>query len=122
MSFARSHEFLRFVLQISSRNGNRMRLSLLLITMLTTGAALPEVIRFDEAVPDRLPPHWTIAMTHGGAPPRWEIVRDESAPTPPNVFAQLSRDTTAGRFPLAIWDGALLHSNLWTAPLTRLRE
>lgn len=47
-------------------------------------------------------------MTHAGAPPRWEIVHDESAPSPPNVLAQLSRDTTAGRFPLAIWNRALL--------------
>ena len=43
-------------------------------------------------------------MTHNGAAPRWEIVRDESAPKPPYVLAQLSRDKTAGRFPLAIWE------------------
>ena len=43
-------------------------------------------------------------MTHDGAPPRWEIVRDDSAPSPPFVLAQLSQDRTAGRFPLAIWD------------------
>ena len=43
-------------------------------------------------------------MTHDGALPRWEIVRDESAPSPPYVRAQLSQDRTAGRFPLAIWD------------------
>jgi hypothetical protein len=36
--------------------------------------------------------------------PRWEIVHDESAPAPPWVLAQVSRDRTAGRFPLAIWD------------------
>jgi hypothetical protein len=33
-----------------------------------------------------------------------EIVRDESAPRPPYVLAQVSRDRTTGRFPLAIWD------------------
>jgi len=43
-------------------------------------------------------------MTHDGAAPQWEIVRDESAPRPPCVLAQLSRDKTAGRFPLALWD------------------
>ena len=43
-------------------------------------------------------------MTHDGAPPRWEIVRDESAHSAPYVFAQLSQDRTAGRFPLAIFD------------------
>jgi hypothetical protein len=43
-------------------------------------------------------------MTHNGAAPRWEIVRDESAPSPPYVLAQLSQDRTAGRFPIAVWD------------------
>ncbi len=44
-------------------------------------------------------------MTHAGASPRWEIVRDELAPGSRFVLAQLSRDKTAGRFPLAIWNG-----------------
>jgi hypothetical protein len=80
---------------------------LLLITVLRISAARSELIRFDQAVPGKLPADWTVAMTHAGAPPRWEIVRDESAPSPPNVLAQLSRDRTAGRFPLAIWGRAL---------------
>ncbi len=63
------------------------------------------VIGFDKSAPGKLPPGWTVAMTHEGAPPRWEVVRDDSAPKPPNVLAQLSRDSTAGRFPMAIWDG-----------------
>lgn len=68
--------------------------------------ASAEVIRFVNCVPGKLPAGWTVAMTHDGGPPRWEIVRDESAPTPPYVLAQVSRDATAGRFPLAIWDAA----------------
>ncbi len=47
-------------------------------------------------------------MTHAGAAPDWQIVRDESAPSPPFVLAQISRDETAGRFPLAIWQGATI--------------
>jgi hypothetical protein len=46
-------------------------------------------------------------MTHEGSAPRWEILRDDSAPSRPLVFAQLSRDATAGRFPLAIWNGGV---------------
>ncbi len=64
-----------------------------------------EVVRFDGSVPGSLPLGWSVAMTHSGQPPRWEIVRDESAPRPPYVLAQVSRDKTAGRFPLVIWDG-----------------
>src|SRR5256885_15648283 len=70
--------------------------------------ARAEVIPFDHAVPGGLPAGWSVAMTHAGGPPRWEIVRDESAPSPPFVFAQVSRDKTAGRFPLAIWDGTTI--------------
>ncbi len=47
-------------------------------------------------------------MTHDGRAPGWEAVRDESSPSPPYVFAQLSQNKTAGRFPLAIGDGASL--------------
>lgn len=63
-----------------------------------------EVIRFDNGVPGTLPAGWTVAMTHDGAAPRWEIVRDQTAPRARYVLAQVSRDSTAGRFPLAIWD------------------
>lgn len=66
--------------------------------------AIAEVIRFEGETPGRLPRGWSVGMTHDGGAPRWEIVRDESAPSPPYVFAQLSQDRTAGRFPLAILD------------------
>ena len=76
--------------------------------LLLCSLAPAEMIHFNNDVPGKLPPGWTVAMTHDGAAPRWEIVRDESAPTPPYVLAQLSRDATAGRFPLAIWDRIVL--------------
>jgi hypothetical protein len=56
-----------------------MRILPLLITMLPIGAPQPEVIRFDQATPGKLPSGWSIAMTHAGSPPQWEIVHDESA-------------------------------------------
>jgi hypothetical protein len=70
-------------------------------------SARSAVIRFDGTAVGSLPAGWTVAMTHAGAPPRWEIVRDDSAPHHPLVLAQTSRDETAGRFPLAIWDRAV---------------
>jgi hypothetical protein len=70
--------------------------------------ASAEVIGFGETAPGKPPSGWTVAMTHDGAPPRWEIVRDPSAPSPPYVLAQVSRDRTAGRFPLAIWDATAI--------------
>jgi hypothetical protein len=73
-------------------------------------SARSEVVRYDGAAIGNLPAGWSVAMTHVGAPPRWEIARDESAPHPPLVLAQTSRDETAGRFPLAIWDRAVFRN------------
>jgi hypothetical protein len=63
---------------------------------------------FDQATVGLSPPGWTVAMTHKGGAPRWEVLKDDSAPSKPNVLAQLSNDATAGRLPLAVWDGASL--------------
>ena len=43
-------------------------------------------------------------MTNHGAAPRWEVVRDPSAPTQPYVLAQVASDPQPERFPLAILD------------------
>jgi hypothetical protein len=81
-----------------------------LIPLLLHAAAHAEVIRFDHATEGSLPSGWSVAMTHAGGAPRWEIARDDSAPHPPLVLAQVSRDPTAGRFPLAIWDRASMRN------------
>ena len=80
------------------------------VWLLIQAAIHGEVIRFDRTAEGSLPSGWTVAMTHAGAPPKWEIVRDDSAPHPPLVLAEVSRDATAGRFPLAIWERALLRN------------
>jgi hypothetical protein len=79
-----------------------MKLLVLLLTLAATGAA--EIINFDSAPPGTLPTGWTVAMTHKGGAPKWEIVKDDTAPSKPNVLAQTSNDPTDGRFPLAILD------------------
>jgi Domain of Unknown Function (DUF1080) len=84
-----------------------MRLLLLsaaLVSLQAVGVA--QRVSFEDCVPGTLPPGWTTAMTHQGASPKWEAVRDDTAPSPPCVLAQVSKDGTAGRFPLTIWDAA----------------
>jgi len=51
-----------------------------LLDLLVGSHASSEVIRFDAVTPEGLPTGWTVAMTHGGGAPRWEIMRDASAP------------------------------------------
>ncbi|HET8547802.1 MAG TPA: hypothetical protein VFL57_07360 [Bryobacteraceae bacterium] len=79
--------------------------SVFIAVLLPFGVA-GETITFDKAQPGSLPAGWISAMTNEGGPPRWEIVRDDTAPTKPNVLAQLSTDKTNRRFPLAIYKGA----------------
>lgn len=76
----------------------------LLFAVVAVMPGLAELIRFDRAKPGAVPPGWTAGMTHQGGDPKWEVVKDDSAPSRPNVFAQTSVDTTAGRFPLAVYD------------------
>jgi hypothetical protein len=85
-----------------------MKRSLLIaITLCKASVCQGETIGFDNAKLGTVPVGWTEAMTHTGGAPKWEVRVDESAPTHPNVFAQVSDDATAGRFPLAIWDRAI---------------
>ncbi len=72
--------------------------------------ASAEVIRFDGCAPGKLPPGWTVAMTHEGGAAQWQIIRDQTAPSAPYVLAQTSQDRTAGRFPIVVWEGASLRN------------
>ena len=65
-----------------------------------------QTINFDTAAAGSPAPDWTIAMTHKGGPPKWEVLKDDTSPSKPNVLAQLSNDRTGGRFPLAVYDKA----------------
>jgi len=89
-------------------NKGGMRLPTVFGTLLAAAihTAYAENINFDHSATGSLPSGWSVAMTHQGGPPKWEILEDGSAPSKPNVLAQVSNDRTAGRFPLAIWDRA----------------
>jgi hypothetical protein len=78
--------------------------------LLSFGLLAPaaRVITFDNAPLGMTPPGWTVAMTNHGGAPKWEILRDHTAPTQPYVLAQVSNDPTDNRFPLAILDNLTL--------------
>jgi hypothetical protein len=61
-----------------------------------------EPIDFEAEGAGLVPRGWSIAMTHDGDAPLWQIERDPTSPNGPKVLAQLSQDRTSGRFPLAI--------------------
>ena len=71
-------------------------------------ASTGTIVNFDTCPLGKTPPGWTVAMTDRGDPPRWEVLRDQSAPTQPYVLGQTSSDPTRVRLPLAILDGVSL--------------
>jgi len=82
-----------------------MRTIVILAVVLSTGClCFAEKFAFDNVTVGLVPPGWTVAMTHEGGAPKWAIVKDPSAPSGQNVFAQVSQDGTNGRYPLAICD------------------
>ena len=59
---------------------------------------------FDGDEVGKLPAKFHEALTGQGKKAEWVVKADPSAPSPPNVIAQLSADKTDYRFPLAIAD------------------
>lgn len=81
-----------------------MKTAILIVCAAVAGSA--QSANFDSAKVGAVPPGWTVAMTHSGGPPKWEVLADPTAPSKPNVLAQTSSDKTDGRFPLAILDSS----------------
>jgi hypothetical protein len=66
------------------------------------------VITFDTYALGKKPPGWTFSTLDRGGPARWEVVKDLTAPTQPNVLAQTSSEAVRDRFPMAILEGLAL--------------
>src|SRR5271165_6725150 len=60
------------------------------------------VVNFDSCKIGQAPPGWTVASTGKGSATGWIIRKDQTAPTPPYVLAEVSADPTQARAPLAI--------------------
>jgi hypothetical protein len=57
---------------------------------------------FDAAKPGTVPSEWTVFADPPGAPAGWEVVRDSTAPSPPNIFAHVARENAGRRRQFAI--------------------
>jgi len=69
-----------------------------------TGFAQPgkRIWNFDQDPAGKLPSKFTSALTGRGTTGQWVVMKESSAPSPPNILAQTSGDKTDYRFPLAI--------------------
>lgn len=82
--------------------------SLSILVSLGLLASPGKIVNFDSGPVGRVPAGWTFAASNRGAAARWEIRKDQSAPTQPYVLAQVS-NTAGGHCPLAIYNGLTLH-------------
>jgi hypothetical protein len=80
-------------------------LCLFAVSLKATAQSNERVWNFDRDTPGKPPAGFTFALTGQGTPGEWVITKDSSAPSPPNVLAQTSKDKTDYRFPLAIAEG-----------------
>ncbi len=97
-------------MMVQSGSRKWMYAIVLLFAYFGNASAPARMIGFDDSPLGTFPRGWTVQMTHTGASPDWQICRDDSAPSSPNVLAQLSADRTAGRFPLAILEDVSLEN------------
>ena len=66
-------------------------------------ASSGKVVNFDSGQVGRAPAGWTFEERTRGDTPRWEILKDKTAPTQPYVLAQVS-NAAGGLCPLAIYN------------------
>ncbi len=59
---------------------------------------------FDQDEVGKIAKGWSYDRTGGGTMGNWVVMKDETATSKPNVFAQISQDETDYRFPVAVID------------------
>jgi hypothetical protein len=74
------------------------------LTTLGLAAAPRQIVTFDTGPNGSAPPGWTVITSHRPPEAKWEIRKDQSAPTPPYVLAPVPASNDANRFPLAVLD------------------
>jgi hypothetical protein len=63
-----------------------------------------QILSFDKDDVGKSPAGFTTALTGSGKSGAWVVMKDESAPSQPNVLAQSDQDATSYRFPVCIYD------------------
>jgi hypothetical protein len=63
-----------------------------------------QTINFDKDKEGQVPSGFSTALTGKGKLGVWKVMKDESAPSAPNVLAQTDMDKTDYRFPVCVYD------------------
>jgi len=78
-----------------------------LIVFIVISAVKAQTINFDNYKTEKTPENFTTALTGKGEEGVWVIMKDETAPSKPNVLAQTDMDDTGYRFPLCVYNNFL---------------
>lgn len=76
-----------------------------ILLLALAGAAGAERVTFDELTVGVPPKGFRFALTGKGRPGQWVVLKDEGAPSAPQVVAQTDADAVSYRFPLAVLEG-----------------
>jgi hypothetical protein len=76
-----------------------------LLLVLFAASTFAQTINFDNDDAGKLPQDFSTALTGKGKPGNWVVMKNETAPSKPNVLAQTATDGTSNRFPVCVFDG-----------------
>ncbi|MEK7728711.1 MAG: hypothetical protein AAB354_09880, partial [candidate division KSB1 bacterium] len=76
-----------------------------LLVALLPALAVAQTFNFDHDETGKPPKGFSTALTGKGKIGNWIVMKDETAPSQPNVLAQTDMDATGYRFPLCVFDG-----------------
>ncbi len=82
----------------------RNLLSTVIFMLLISGFIYSQTISFDKDEVGKTPKGFTTSLTGNGKIGNWVIIKDESAPSKPNVLAQTDMDATGYRFPICVYN------------------
>jgi hypothetical protein len=81
------------------------KLFFLSVFLILSSALFGEVINFDKDEAEKAPAGFIFGLTGKGKPGVWVIKKDPTAPSAPNVLAQVNADPVSYRFPLCVYEG-----------------
>lgn len=75
------------------------------VFLLTAVLMFGQAITFDKDDDGKAPKGFSFGLTGKGKPGVWIVKKDPTAPSAPNVLAQIDADPVSYRFPLCVYDG-----------------
>ncbi len=83
---------------------NQYLWSMVIFFILTSQFIYSQTVSFDKDEIGKAPNGFTTALTGKGKIGNWIVMKDDSAPSKPNVLAQTDMDETDYRFPICIYN------------------